>query len=95
MFPYAFLHNGCLNGLREGNVPYKSVGKNLPLKELNFSEVECLLLCVTVNVMLRSLSDKAGRKVSLLNVLVILVLSHPTEVHLKQKMGEIACGITL
>lgn len=65
------------------------------MKELNFSEVECLLLCVTVNVMLRSLSDKAERKVSLLIVLVILVLSHPTEAHLKQKMGEIACGITL
>lgn len=65
------------------------------MKELNFSEVECLLLCVTVNVMLRSLSDKAGRKVSLLIVLVILVLSHPTEVHLEQKKGEIACGIIL
>lgn len=65
------------------------------MKELNFPEVECLLFCVTVNVMLRSLNDKAGRKVSLLIVRVIPVLSHPTEVHLKQKMGEIAYEITL
>lgn len=88
MFTSAFLHNGCLNELREGNGPYKFVGENLPLKELYFSEVECLLLSVTVNVMLRILNYKAGRKVSLLIVPVILVLSHPTEVLLKQKKGE-------
>lgn len=34
-------------------------------------------------------SEKAGRRVPLLIVLVILVLSHPTQVNLKQKMGKI------
>lgn len=45
--------------------------------------IECYCKCYAEE------SDKAGRKVPLLIVLVLLVLSHPTQVHLKQKMGEI------
>lgn len=98
MFTYAFLHNGCLNELREGNIQLFTLqicGKILLLKVLNFSEVERILLYVTVTVMLRSLSDKARGNVSLLIVFIIVFVSHPTEVHPKQKMDEVACGITL
>lgn len=86
MFIYAFLHNGCPNELRGGNVqPFTSqvCGKILLLKMLNFSEVERIKLYIT-----RS-------NVSLILVFVILFMSRSTEVQLEQKMIEVACGIAL
>jgi len=55
------MHNGCLGELREGNVQLFTLqicGEILLLKLLNFSEVECILLSVTVTVLLRSLSER-------------------------------------
>lgn len=97
MFTKAFLQNGCLHELREGNVQLFTLhicGK-IPLKVLNISEVECLLLYVTVTVKLRNLRDKTKINVSLLIVFAILFVSHPTEVKLKRTMDKVACGITL
>lgn len=45
--------------------------------------------------MLRNMRDETRSNASLLIVFVILFVSHPTEVNLKQMMDEVACGITL
>lgn len=86
MFTYAFLHNVWMNWKKEmylTNSWAKPSFEGVEFLRGRMLIIECYCKCYAEE------SDKAGRKVPLLIVLVLLVLSHPTQVHLKQKMGEI------